>query len=133
MKALTIHQPYAELIASGEKRVENRTWATRHRGHLAIHAGSSRVSLNILDVPFDVEDVPFGAVVAVVNVAECVRFADLGCGLFPGEDCSRYAFGPWCWVLENVQRLPEPVTVSGKQGLWNLPPDVVAAIKRQLR
>jgi len=108
MKALTIHQPYAELIASGEKRVENRTWATRHRGHLAIHAGSSRVSLNILDVPFDVEDVPFGAVVAVVNVA-------------------------WCWVLENVQRLPEPVTVSGKQGLWNLPPDVVAAIKRQLR
>jgi len=39
MKALTISQPYASLIASGEKWVENRTWATRYRGPLAIHAG----------------------------------------------------------------------------------------------
>jgi len=39
MKALTISQPYASLIASGEKWVENRSWPTGYRGPLAIHAG----------------------------------------------------------------------------------------------
>ncbi len=42
MKALTICQPYAELIMRGVKRVENRTWATRYKGALLIHAGKSR-------------------------------------------------------------------------------------------
>lgn len=35
MKALTIHQPYAELIRRGEKVIENRTWPTSYRGPLA--------------------------------------------------------------------------------------------------
>jgi hypothetical protein len=42
VKALTICQPYAELIARGQKRVENREWPTRYRGPLLIHAGKSR-------------------------------------------------------------------------------------------
>jgi len=37
MKALTISQPYASLIVSGKKWVENRTWGTSYRGMLAIH------------------------------------------------------------------------------------------------
>ncbi|WP_409175497.1 hypothetical protein [Brevibacillus fortis] len=32
MKAITIHQPFATLIALGEKRFETRGWATRYRG-----------------------------------------------------------------------------------------------------
>ena len=40
MKALTIHQPYASLIAVGAKRYETRSWATRYRGPIAIHAGT---------------------------------------------------------------------------------------------
>lgn len=39
MKALTISQPYASLIANGEKWIENRRWETLYRGKLAIHAG----------------------------------------------------------------------------------------------
>ena len=39
MKALTACQPYAHLIVTGEKRVENRTRPTSHRESLAIHAG----------------------------------------------------------------------------------------------
>ena len=47
MKALTIHQPYAELIRRGEKVIENRTWPTSYRGPLAIHAGGSVKFLEI--------------------------------------------------------------------------------------
>lgn len=38
MKALSLWQPWATLIAIGEKRVETRGWETRYRGRLAIHA-----------------------------------------------------------------------------------------------
>lgn len=52
MKALTVCQPYASLIARGKKRVENRTWSTSYRGHLYIHAGKSRKWLSSeMDAP----------------------------------------------------------------------------------
>ena len=40
MRAITIRQPWAELIVRGDKDVENRSWRTRHRGPLLIHAGA---------------------------------------------------------------------------------------------
>ena len=39
MKAITILQPYASLIACGAKQIETRSWATKYRGPIAIHAG----------------------------------------------------------------------------------------------
>jgi hypothetical protein len=41
MKALTLTQPWATLIAIGAKRFETRSWATAYRGPLAIHAATS--------------------------------------------------------------------------------------------
>lgn len=38
MKALTVRQPWASLIAAGVKSIETRSWSTAHRGPLAIHA-----------------------------------------------------------------------------------------------
>ena len=38
MKALTVKQPWAHLIAAGAKRWETRSWSTNYRGLLAIHA-----------------------------------------------------------------------------------------------
>lgn len=38
MKAITLTQPWATLVAIGAKRIETRSWATRYRGPLAIHA-----------------------------------------------------------------------------------------------
>jgi hypothetical protein len=40
MKALTLHQPWASLIAVGAKRIETRSWSTRYRGRILIHAGA---------------------------------------------------------------------------------------------
>lgn len=40
MKALTLTQPWATLVAIGAKRIETRSWPTKYRGPLAIHAGA---------------------------------------------------------------------------------------------
>ena len=44
MKALTIRQPWASLIAAGVKTIETRSWRTSYRGPLAIHAGKAKLA-----------------------------------------------------------------------------------------
>jgi hypothetical protein len=120
MKALTICQPYAELIARGEKPIENRTWPTRYRGPIAIHASKSRSWME----PEDDEQYPgmaFGAVVAVADLVACLHLGDPPGFRWPErwERLARHEHtnGPWCFVLENVRRI-EPVPCRGAQGFW---------------
>jgi hypothetical protein len=144
MRALTICQPYAELIARGEKRVENRSWYTRYRGPLLIHAGASREWLytgfdNLPSIDAVAKATVFSAIVAVADVDDCLAYTVGKDGRWiPGFHDSRWlhddphACGPWCWVLKNVRRLREPIPASGRQSLWTPTADVVAAIERQL-
>jgi activating signal cointegrator 1 len=142
MKALTICQPYAELICRGIKRVENRTWATPHRGPVAIHAGKSRKFLDLtddgtLDAEYDiaVAEMPFGAVVAVADLVDCVwldsskpiwkHVPAFSAEKFPWMNMHEHTEGPCCWVLENVRCLPEPVPWMGLMGLWELPDSAI--------
>jgi hypothetical protein len=51
MKALTLTQPWATMVAIGAKAIETRSWSTPHRGWLAIHAGATYAPLRELDLP----------------------------------------------------------------------------------
>jgi hypothetical protein len=56
VKALTLHQPWAEFVRRGLKKVETRSWQTAYRGPLAIHAAASlrNPEHGQRDIPFDV-------------------------------------------------------------------------------
>lgn len=118
MKALTICQPYAELIARGEKVIENRTWPTSFRGQFFIHAGKSREWMDDGDED-DYPGMVFGALIATARLVDCVRFADLP----PHLKNHEHANGPWCWVLDRVNRI-EPIRFRGAQGLFDVPASV---------
>lgn len=126
MNALTICQPYAEMIAIGMKVIENRTWPTTYRGPLAIHAGKSR---EWLDDDYDYSkhfpDMTFGSVIAIVTLEDCVRLNQLPAHLVDNE----HANGPWCWILNDVHRIT-PVPFRGSQGLWTFPDSFVPAPMR---
>jgi len=47
LKALTVWQPWASLLAGGQKKFETRSWATKYRGPIAIHAGLGRPILAV--------------------------------------------------------------------------------------
>jgi len=126
MRALTISQPFASLIASGEKWVENRVWATDYRGELAIHAGKGTQYCNRREL----SKYPTGCVIAVADLVACVYHhavenRDPGpCDrlLMAGVDPQvfldhEHTEGPWCWVLRNVRRVG-PIPARGAQGLW---------------
>lgn len=119
MKAITIHQPFAEMILRGVKRCENRTWSTRHRGVLVIHAAAGGAG------PF-----PAGALVGLVTLSDCRH---IGEGhqheLFAQSDHDLiHATGPWCWCLDRPRRFAKPIFCSGRQGLWTVPDDLVEMI-----
>jgi hypothetical protein len=123
MKALTICQPYAQLIVRGEKRIENRTWPTTHRGSLYIHAGKSR---SWWDDELDGKrypNAPFGAVVAIAKLVNCVSIEAIHSGkyddLYPWAREHQHANGPWCWILDNVTPIG-PWPWRGAQGLFDI-------------
>jgi hypothetical protein len=49
MKALSLHQPWASLIGLGVKTIETRSWSTKYRGPLAVHASLRRPPYTHLD------------------------------------------------------------------------------------
>ena len=122
IKALTILQPYAHLIVvTREKRVENRTWSTRYRGPLVIHAGKGRQMLMN-----DGQGMSFGAAIGMCNLVECVHQKHLHLHEdFPWLPTHKHALGPWCWILDDVVEFPEPVPFKGAQGLWSFPSELV--------
>jgi hypothetical protein len=133
MKALTLTQPSATLVATGAKRVETRSWGTRYRGELAIHAAKRfppAARTVCLDTPFfealthdrgrtSALDLPLGAVIAT---AELVEIVPVGPGqLRLGEQelaFGDYREGRYAWFLANVKPLPEPIPARGALGLW---------------
>jgi len=142
MKALTICQPYAELIMRGEKRVENRTWPTAYRGPVLIHAGKSREWLLLVDAGLmdEAHEIPlsamdFGAVVGLAQLEGCVPVAPrrderkwdpLTLEVWPWLATHQHVEGPWCWILKDVFRFPKPVPWKGQQGLFEIPAAEVA-------
>jgi len=127
MKALTIQQPWAWAIAAGHKRVENRQVRTHYRGPLAIHAGKSEAwldsGLDFLDshniIPL--QDLVFGAVIAVADLVDCVEFDETR-GLLPADPRLQtpFASGPFCYVLENIRPLVQPIPWKGQQGWFSV-------------
>ena len=137
MNALTICQPYAHLIALPDtdplkKRVENRTWHAPPDAIgklIVIHAGKSRDWLTVEDEA-RYPNMPFGAAIAVARLADCIEFRG---GRLESKWEKKYpwlrehlhAQGPFCWVLTEVRKLPQPIPYRGAQGLWRFPDELM--------
>jgi ASCH domain len=84
-KALSVKQPWANMIASGEKTIETRLWPTKYRGPLLIVSSRSpKIAQN-------------GCAVALVNVADC---RPMMCSDEQAARCEIYP-GACAWILES--------------------------------
>lgn len=132
VKAITIWQPWAILIALGEKRYETRGWPTKHRGLLAIHAAAphpevwQRLKLHgelwrtlerrhLLST-----DLPTSAVLCLVELVDVFRAEQIRHELTEQEK-SFGDFGDqrYAWRLKVVEVFATPHLARGRQGLWN--------------
>ena len=122
MKVLTIKQPFASLIANGYKKYEFRSWKTKYRGELYIHAGNG-IDKKRMDMVKDYDlDYPNGYIIAKVNLADCVLVDEK-----MNEDLRKFNpkvythdyTGYYAWKLEDAQILDKPIKTSGKLSIWN--------------
>ena len=101
-KALSIRQPWAWLIVTGEKGIlKNRIWATRYRGPLLVHVGRSwAILINDVEKQYKLsiprDELLRGVIVGVVELIDIVTTH--GSVWFDGT-----GYG---WVLRNPQPLP---------------------------
>ncbi|MDA8186879.1 MAG: ASCH domain-containing protein [Dehalococcoidales bacterium] len=147
MKALSLNQPWASLVAVGAKRIETRNWYTSYRGPLAIHAtkGFPNGCKALCDVePFKrclrkakltAETLPLGEIVAVATIDQCwlVRRGDLLRISDTERAFGNYEGGRYAWFLKDIKPLPRPIPATGALGLWWVPTHVELEIERMLK
>lgn len=143
MKALTIWQPWAAALAAGIKVYETRSWPTKYRGTLAIHAASKSFHVcwnrftkdaareticRRLELPTDFDseaNFPLGCVLATAELVDCVEITPEFAATLSSDELALgdYTPGRYAWKLVNVKKFANPVPVRGWQGLWNWEPE----------
>lgn len=152
MRALTLTQPWAGLVASGIKLVENRPRAMIKPDDFgvpfALHASreiDGDAYETIWKIAPELRSNPpvewfrlaqrTSAVIAVATIERCVDdyVIDPATGAWRGlGDQERWYFGPVGYVLRDVRALETPIPCRGHLGFWTLPPDVESAVRAQL-
>jgi ASCH domain. len=123
MKVLTIKQPWATLIMQGDKRFEFRSWQTKYRGDLLIHAGKGidKEAMKRL-AKYIPKDMPSGKILGKVTLVDCIKYDDDFKGKCLKENKDVYSkstfIEKFAWQLENVEVFDEPIEAKGKLSLW---------------
>lgn len=122
--ALSLRQPWCYAILSLGKSVENRTWSTRYRGRIRLHAsqtwdadGEDWLVSHGFRPPSAIEmnnRFQLGAYLGEVEVTGCVS------AVWARTEPERapWAFGPVCWLLSDPVAYPEPIPGRGYPGLF---------------
>ena len=123
MKVISIKQPWASLIINGYKKYEFRTWKTKYRGEILIHASKS-FDKKLIEYFSEYNlDYPTGCIIGKVNLNNCIPITEKFentliktnkkvYGLTQGR--SGYAF-----ELTEVQKFENPIEINGKLGIWD--------------
>jgi hypothetical protein len=108
LKAISVKQPWANLIASGEKTIETRLWETKYRGPLLI-VSSKQPRIE-----------PAGFALALVELVDCRSMRiedepDAMCGLYDGA---------FAWILKDVRPIM-PLAIRGQLGMFEVELEVI--------
>lgn len=142
MKALSLMQPWATLVALGAKQIETRSWSTNYRGPLAIHASRRLLAENTRfcckepfhtaleagEYRFDAASkhnpfhLPLGVVVAIVHLIDVQPITLSNIPSEPERSFGDYAPGRYAWILREISCLLEPIPARGSLGLWEWTP-----------
>jgi hypothetical protein len=139
MKALSLTEPWATLVITGEKENETRTWKTAYRGTIAVQAAKSfppwakaylandffksKLARHEFHAP---EDFSLGAIIGTVQIVEMIRTEDYARQIAGAVELlfGDYEPGRWVWRLAEPKRLRKPIPCKGALSLWEVPADI---------
>ena len=123
MKVLTIKQPWATLIIQGDKRFEFRSWKTKYRGELLIHAGKGidKEAVKRLE-KYLPKELPIGKILGKVTLVDCIKMSPEFKEKLLKENSDIYTKSSfqenYGWLLDNVEVFNEPIEAKGHLSLW---------------
>ena len=118
MKALSLKQPWAELIVNGKKVIETRKWRTKFRGQFFVHSSNNKTSLNYAG-ELGLKDLEFGKLIGkaeLVDVKEYKNQEDFG------KDYDKHfakGFVKYGFILKNAKRI-NPIPLKGKLNFFEV-------------
>lgn len=120
MKIITIKQPWAYLIVSGTKDIENRDWPTKYRGPVLIHAGLALNSSACIDQGLDPHDLERGGVIGIAELVDCVT-----------SHRSKWFTGKYGFVLRKRRKI-DFIPWTGALGLREAPRELVRRLPKSV-
>lgn len=128
MKVLSIKEPFASLIKERIKTVETRSWKTKYRGEIYIHASLKKINIKDERIKKLLEllpnkDMQYGHIICKCNLIDCIYMdEDYVNNIKKNKQeylCGHYEVGRYGWVLELIEVLKEPIPAKGHLGIWN--------------
>ena len=125
MKVITIKQPFATLIAEGLKEYEFRTWNTKYRGDILIHAGKGIDKKAMERFKHYNLEYPKGCIIAKAKLTDSIYVNDefvkrVGPTnpLVYKNIITKNGWEGYGFKLEDIEKIT-PIFINGQLGLWN--------------
>ncbi len=124
MKVITIKQPWATLIVKGYKEYEFRTWKTKYRGEILIHAGKGIDKDAMKRFEHLNLEYPSGCIIAKAIITDCVTVDNEFRNKMINKDSLVYKglakenWNGYGFKLEKVKEI-ERININGKLSLWD--------------
>ena len=123
MKVLTLKQPWATLVAEGIKKYEFRSWKTKYRGKLLIHAVAGVDKKELKRFEKLKLDYPSKRIIAEVELEDCLKIDEELNNKIIAENNIAYGSKKregYAWKLTNIKKIESKEIINGKLGLWNI-------------
>lgn len=125
MKVITIKQPWATLIAKGIKEYEFRTWKTKYRGPILIHAGKGIDKEAIKEYSYLNLEFPKGCIIAKTSIIDCINVDEEFRKLLKDKNAKVYngvikdtMWNGYAFKLGTTEEIKH-TKINGKLSLWD--------------
>lgn len=122
MKVLSIKEPFASLIANNIKHIETRSWKTKYRGEIYIHASLTKQKLDERIIKLNkMVNLKPGYILCKGNLVDCIYMDEKFLKDIENTEeyiYGHYSLGRYAWVIKDIQII-DPIPAKGKLGIWN--------------
>ena len=127
--AISIRQPWAELILRGEKTIEIRSWSVTYRGDLYLHTGKMADKYKIFT--YNMPEVFRGGYIGIIELSAIIPFTPENWGLWQNKhlSTSQFKYGYYAWIIRKPRRFVKPLPGPGKLNLFQPTPEILSELK----
>jgi activating signal cointegrator 1 len=143
LKAITLLQPWATLVARRAVSYELRDYQVIYRGPIAIHAGTKltgidaaegdeRIEAALTALGLRLDALPLGGIVGVGELSGCLRTRDVAPDVKSSDLLLATRQGQHALQFERMRHLERPMPAVGRGLLWSVPHDAEAHLRTLL-